>query len=208
MDKKEMIVETARQMFNELGSTNVSTKLIASKMGISPGNLYYHFHNKEEIIRSIYDQIAIVMDELFFDFPNGLSEEGIAKFYPQLIRLQKHFCFFYKEISVLISKDPGLRTTYKIRSERIIAQFINIYDQWVELSIMKPFKSAEERDTLAVNAWTLGQLWITHADILYEYIPSDVTHQEIMRVHALMRPYFSAKSNRKLEKMLNKEWAK
>ncbi|MFZ2538040.1 MAG: TetR/AcrR family transcriptional regulator [Oscillospiraceae bacterium] len=207
MNTKEMIVESARLLFNELGSTNVSTKLIASQMGISPGNLYYHFHNKEEIIRKIYDQISLAMDELFFDFSDGLFEEGIAKFYLKLIKIQKHYCFFYRELSILVSNDAELRATYRTRSERIISQFINIYDQWVMLKIMKPFKSCEERDTLAANAWTLGQLWITHADILYDYIPSEVNYQEILRVHALMRPYFTAKSNKKLERLLNKEWA-
>ena len=50
---KEWILETACRLFNEHGSQAVSTKRIAKEMGISPGNLYYHFKNKEEIIRAL-----------------------------------------------------------------------------------------------------------------------------------------------------------
>ena len=47
---KEAIVITAIELFNEKGTAAVSTNRIAEAMGISPGNLYYHFRNKEEII--------------------------------------------------------------------------------------------------------------------------------------------------------------
>jgi AcrR family transcriptional regulator len=45
----ERILETTLCLFNRFGELNVTTTLIASQMGISPGNLYYHFPTKEEL---------------------------------------------------------------------------------------------------------------------------------------------------------------
>ena len=50
----ERILETTLSLFNRFGELNVTTTLIASQMGISPGNLYYHFPTKEELINVLY----------------------------------------------------------------------------------------------------------------------------------------------------------
>jgi AcrR family transcriptional regulator len=54
---KERIVDTALRLFNESGSGAVSTNHIAAAMSISPGNLYYHFGNKDQIVAAAYDRL-------------------------------------------------------------------------------------------------------------------------------------------------------
>ena len=49
----ERILEVTLDLFNRFGEPNVSTTLISAELGISPGNLYYHFRNKDQIVERL-----------------------------------------------------------------------------------------------------------------------------------------------------------
>ena len=50
---KDKILKTAERLYNQLGLESVSIRGIASEMGISHGNLMYHFENKETLTRAL-----------------------------------------------------------------------------------------------------------------------------------------------------------
>src|SRR5258705_13711197 len=56
LTNRERILEASLALFNERGVPSVSTKTIAAHLGISAGNLYYHFANKEEIVRELWNE--------------------------------------------------------------------------------------------------------------------------------------------------------
>ena len=55
---KIKILATALQLFNNEGEAQVSSVDIASVMGISPGNLYYHYKGKDEIIAALFEAVS------------------------------------------------------------------------------------------------------------------------------------------------------
>jgi len=59
----ERILEVTLELFNRFGEPNVSTTLISAELGISPGNLYYHYPAKDELINSLYDRYERALTE-------------------------------------------------------------------------------------------------------------------------------------------------
>src|SRR5688500_1752658 len=60
----ERILEVTLELFNRFGEPNVSTTLISAEMSISPGNLYYHYPAKDELINALVDRYERALNEL------------------------------------------------------------------------------------------------------------------------------------------------
>jgi AcrR family transcriptional regulator len=66
----ERIVQNSLELFNQQGERSISTNHIAAHMEISPGNLYYHFPNKQAIIAVLFSEYESLVDS-FLRPPQG-----------------------------------------------------------------------------------------------------------------------------------------
>ena len=53
---RDLILEVALVLLNERGESAVTSVDLAHEMNISPGNLYYHFKGKEQVVEELYAQ--------------------------------------------------------------------------------------------------------------------------------------------------------
>ncbi|HIQ28870.1 MAG TPA: TetR/AcrR family transcriptional regulator [Sulfurovum sp.] len=110
MSRKEEILETARRLFNESNTQAVTTNHIAKSMGISPGNLHYHYKNREEIIRLLYTKMREEMTLSIEELPQTLEE--LREHQKVLIGIQWVYRFFFREMIFLFSRDAVLEKQY------------------------------------------------------------------------------------------------
>ena len=110
---KEKILRTALGLFNNEGESAVSSVDIASVIGISPGNLYYHYKGKDEIIVELFADYEEEIRQVLSSPINGPLKLEDNWIYLYIIFEEIFdFRFFYKNQSELIDRIPALRTRF------------------------------------------------------------------------------------------------
>ena len=115
----ERIVQTSLELFNQQGERSISTNHIAAHMEISPGNLYYHFPNKQAIIAVLFSEYESLVDS-FLRPPQGrASTVEDKRFYLQeLLAAMWRYRFLHRDLEHLLDSDPELAARYRRFSQR------------------------------------------------------------------------------------------
>jgi AcrR family transcriptional regulator len=123
---RERILETSLDLFNRFGESHITTADIAGEMNISPGNLYYHFRNKDDIIGELYAAYeARVMPLL--DDPDGrhVDVEDIWLLLHLLFEHMWAYRFLYRDLDEIASRNHRIGTRFGVllrRSEATMAE--------------------------------------------------------------------------------------
>ncbi|MEK1904740.1 MAG: TetR/AcrR family transcriptional regulator [Pseudomonas sp.] len=109
MKTRDRILECALNLFNQQGEPNVSTLEIATEMGISPGNLYYHFHGKEPLIMELFERFQADLAPLL-DPPEeaALDAEDYWLFLHLIVERLAQYRFLFQDLSNLAGRLPKL----------------------------------------------------------------------------------------------------
>lgn len=109
MKTRDRILECALQLFNQKGEPNVSTLEIANELGISPGNLYYHFHGKEPLILGLFERFQSELAPLLSPPDDArLDVEDYWLFLHLIVERLAHYRFLFQDLSNLTSRLPKL----------------------------------------------------------------------------------------------------
>lgn len=135
---KQKIIETSISLFCKAGYANVTTNQIAKTAGISIGSLYFHFHDKEEILYEILDIYNARFLENVDLFENKYSGNEITKENCQkwLTKLISHLIKIHKQ-----TKDFNyeLKSIYYLN--RKVAQIMDEHENYIYLMILKSLQS-------------------------------------------------------------------
>jgi len=109
----ERILEVTLELFNRFGEPNVSTTLISAELGISPGNLYYHYPAKDELINSLFERYEKALGELLGASEGVRNVEDAWFFLHSLFEIIWEYRFLYRDLNDLLSKNRMLETHFQ-----------------------------------------------------------------------------------------------
>lgn len=201
MKTREKIIHASIELFNEKGERNITTNHIASHLGISPGNLYYHFRNKEDIIYAIYSEYA---DNLIARFQT-LSEtinplDSILRYMDIVFQLISKFRFFYSNLPVLLSKNPALKKRYSEIQKEIIKKVLAMLVSLKEADILNI--KDEELDDLTCLLRITTTFWLSYLQTQHDEpkIDDSNLYDGLLKIFALLSPYVTDNAREDFEK--------
>jgi AcrR family transcriptional regulator len=192
MKTRDRILATALTLFNERGETHVSLAQIAVRLGISEGNLWYHFRTKRDLVAALFDELEQRIKRNLARAP--------AEFGPAVADFAEHARQSYRDIW-------DYRFLYRHRfdpreeSEVVarIAQLIECAHRHIEGILAEMVRrqllraTAMEISELAVNAWIISRYWLDYLQErqgVAEISESDL-QAGVKQLFALYRPYLT-----------------
>ncbi len=157
---RERILETSLALLNRVGEPHVTTAGIADEMNISPGNLYYHFRNKDDIIGELYGALESEVSPLF-DVPDGWAGtvEDLWLLLHLVFERMGKYRFFYRDLDEITSRNRQLALRFGALTRRGEAAVRALADGLVAAGAMRA--TLAERRALALNVTLIATYWMS-----------------------------------------------
>jgi AcrR family transcriptional regulator len=200
---RERILETSLALFNRSGAPSVTTADIADEMNISPGNLYYHFANKEEIVFELYAAYEARVLPLYAD-PGGrrLGVDDLWLWLHLLFEQMWAFRFLYRDLDELTSRNRELGARFGALLRKGAATVVELCRGMGEAGTMRA--SGREIEALAQNAVLVAAYWSSYDRIrraAHDDAPEADAGRAAYQVLALFGPYLTGEARAYLDRL-------
>ncbi len=206
MKTRDRILLKSLELFNAEGERTITTNHIAAALNISPGNLYYHFRSKEDIIFEIFLTYENSMINALSVPDNRVITYGDKIGYFESIFNQLwEYRFLHRDLGHLLEESPRLRASYRQFARKVMAQAYVVYNALRTAELI----SATEQDVQAmiVNIWILTTSWASFVVSSGFFGEEVVLNQSLLRrgiyqIICLEAPYLQGEALEKLPELL------
>ena len=203
----ERILEVTLELFNRFGEPNVSTTLISAELRISPGNLYYHYPAKDELINSLFDRYEKSLNELLNASDGVRNVEDAWFFLHTLFELIWEYRFLYRDLNDLLSKNRRLETHFQWIFKNKIRAIKALLDSMSRTGSLRI--DSREMQTISTSMVVVLTYWLS-----FEYVrdprnalePANAQSALLRGAHhvlSLLIPYLEAEQRAHLQALIN-----
>jgi len=189
LQTKNNIIRKAIDLFNEHGTAAISLNSMAEALGISTGNLQYHYHSKEEIVRAI-------LEVMFDDWHAVYQEMDTTAFSMDTLRstlrinfnLVWKYRFFYRELNALLRNDEVLAKRYAAIQEGRLAEQEMLTKQMAAAGGAGPLTKSELRNMVLVG-WVLSNSWLSYVESTGRPVDETAMDEAVDLLIQFYKPY-------------------
>lgn len=185
-------------------ASNVSTVQISAAMSISPGNLYYYYANKEDVIRCLWDErMSGKLDELLNSVADVKTAADLLDFIKAGLEYMIEYRFFYTEISTLFINDEKLVDIYREADKKMRDTFSDFVIRMGEEGKLIDYDEAA-RVMVIQNAVAVAKQMLDRYDV---YLERGITREDFigfswLRIVSTLVPVFEEDMRAEIRKEL------
>lgn len=198
-------MQTSLELFNALGEPRVTTNQIALEADISPGNLYYHFRSKQDIVLELFKRFLAQFQPLL-EIPENSSLEAEDLWFQLHLsfELKGQFRFLYRNLQDLTGQIPDLGKAFLglLNLERqAVSQIIQNLEKQGKLRI-----SETEKSLLINNLMLALTYWVSYADLFDagDHLDGAVQSTAIAGVLQLLIPYLQPQDRQQFNMLVQR----
>lgn len=199
LQTRSKILKAALKAFNESSYSKVTTHDIAALADISPGNLYYHFKNKDEILRDIFYQMEIFSEQTWFERGPLNPKGSFLDFMQFFMGNIERYRFFFREFAFIVQTVPAMNKLWRLRWTKVLVAMRQAAYLWVEAGILNKFDDDASVDAFIESCWILTNFSSVHFDLLASDSPPRKKKREIDLLVRFLYPYHTQKGKRALQ---------
>ncbi|MCB0641709.1 MAG: TetR family transcriptional regulator [Phaeodactylibacter sp.] len=192
MTTKEKILEAALSLFNELGTDVSSLRVIAKEVGISHGNLAYHFPNTDVIIHQLYLDLVQELDEQIHSAMDqaidlaSLFELGWLNF-----NILQKYRFLLLDFVRIMRRIDAIKAHFRTLTELRKQQFHFMIDSLIQRGLLREERFEGGYQRLIGRLFILGDHWIPHSEIHFGGEDAERLQRSFVLFISQFEPYFT-----------------
>lgn len=201
LNTKQKILNASIRLFNENGMANVPLQQIAKEIGISPGNLAYHFRNKEAIIEAINDELYVEAADILSTyriFPNLIDFDNQLTKYFSFIQ---KYPFYFLDLLEIERHYPEIRAKRQVHISKMISQIRKRFDFNINRGLVFEEPRPGVYNSVANAIWVLITFWVPQNLVRGTEASMDVCQFKEM-VWDQMYPYFTEQGIAEFEQLI------
>jgi AcrR family transcriptional regulator len=194
---RQRILDAACGLFNEQGTAPVTTNHIAAAAGLSPGNLYYHYADKQAIIRALFARYAAAYEGRWRPAADAVHDLGALRDNVTAgMALTWEYRFLAREMLALLRADPELRAAYREIYERRLGEWHAFGDRLAAQGLVRPPKPPRTLRDLNVAVWLVAEGWLPFLDATGDPFDASQVERGVDLVLVVLESHLTAKGRR------------
>jgi len=154
------ILALSIELFNNFGIQEVSTNKISAALGISPGNLHYHFKTKVLILTAAYEQMEFDLRKAMSDISFPLTFEKSVVWQENVLSCLWRYRFFFSGLDFFMQRAPKLLVRFTKFQDLVIECLAKLHEDRINDGTMRPVFAPNTTQQFAANVWMLWLAWI------------------------------------------------
>lgn len=178
MKTQDKIVAAAVHQFNAEGISTVTSRHIAEAVGISHGNLTYHFPNKSTIVEAIYARMESKMKVKIN--PRGtFTLQHLEKLLNWFGGFREQYRFFFTDTAEILRNYPEVGAKHSLLMHQRLKEARDLIRHYVEIGLLERSTDPKEYDHLAYAIWFTSTFWLSQAGT------TDLQRHEMSHAHSM-----------------------
>ncbi|MBN9382711.1 MAG: TetR/AcrR family transcriptional regulator [Chitinophagaceae bacterium] len=192
MDTKTRILESALKLYNEKG-IDATTRHIAAGMGISAGNLHYHFKHTDDIIITLWDQLATEFDQLVSRLGQAteISLDSLHSFYYQSFQTLYKYRFIFLHFVAIGIRIPTIQEHYRSLMQRREKEFKAIFRILIRNGIFRKDIPEAVWTALVRQIFIVSDFWLSNNELTDRLRDKEAAIAFTKQMESMFFPYLS-----------------